>query len=148
MTESQNPHPGARHTFTLEKLVLAATLFVFASGHGGGCCSGGDAEVLGPPTETTCPPSSTLTYANFGQPFMTQYCTRCHSSTLTGDARMGAPAFHDFDTQLGIQQVANHVDQTAGSGPASTNQSMPPSDPRPTPEERQMLAEWIACGAP
>lgn len=138
-----------RRTFAIHKLVLATIVFLFVKGDGGGggCCS--DAEgVLGLPTEATCPPSSPLTYANFGQPFMAQYCTRCHSSALAGAARMGAPAFHDFDTQIGVQRVADHVDAAAGSGPAATNQRMPPSDPRPTMEERQQLAEWIACGAP
>ena len=127
------------------KLVLATTMVVFAMGHGGSCCS---EEVLGPPTEAECPPSSTLTYENFGRQFMEDYCTRCHSSTRSGGGRMGAPAFHDFDTQRGVQNVADHVDQAAGAGPAATNDQMPPSDPTPTLMERQMLAEWIACGAP
>lgn len=133
--------------YSFSRLVFATMLVSFAMGHGaGGCCS--SEPVLGPSTETACPPSSTLTYANFGQQFMTSYCTGCHSSTLSGDARMGAPAFHDFDTQLGVQQVADHVDQAAGAGPAATNDQMPPEDPRPTLMERQQLAEWIACGAP
>jgi len=103
--------------FTIQKLVLAVTLFMFvkADSGGGGCCVH-DESVLGPPTESTCPPSPTLTYASFGQPFMTKYCISCHASTLTGKARMGAPAYHDFDTQLGIQQVADHIDEAAGSG--------------------------------
>jgi uncharacterized membrane protein len=131
---------------TIFRLVVASTFLSLAMGHGDGCC--GSESVLGPPTEAVCPPASTLTYANFGQPFMEQYCTRCHSSTLSGDARMGAPEFHDFDSQLGVQRVADHVDQAAGAGPASTNDSMPPGGARPTLAERQMLAEWIACGAP
>lgn len=130
--------------FTIQKLVLASTLFVFAMGHGGGCCTSD--QVLGPATEATCPQGSTLTYANFGQAFMTQYCTRCHSSTLSGAARMGAPANHDFDTQIGVLRVADHVDQSAASGPAATNDQMPPDGAMPTLEERQKLAEWIACG--
>lgn len=133
--------------YSFYKLVFASALVVFAIGHGDGCCAG-EESVLGPSTEAVCPPTSTLTYANFGQAFMTNYCTRCHSSTLTGAARNGAPEFHDFDTQLGIQQVGDHVDQTAGSGPAATNDQMPPDNPRPTMMERQQLAEWIACGAP
>ena len=137
-----------KHRFSIQKLVLATILVVFTMGHGDeGCCSSGG-SVLGPATETTCPPTSTLTYANFGQTFMTNYCTRCHAATLTGEARMGAPAFHDFDTQLGVQQVADHIDQTAGAGPAGTNDSMPIDGSKPTLEERQKLAEWIACGAP
>ncbi len=130
------------------RLVLAATLLVFAMGHGHGCGCGGEEEVLGPRTGATCPPGSTLTYANFGEQFMGSYCTRCHSSTLTGAARMGATAFHDFDSIAGIRAVANHIDETAGAGPDAVNESMPPSNPKPTMAERQMLAEWIACQAP
>jgi len=129
------------------RLVIAATILSFCMGHGGGCCS--SEEVLGPPTGATCPTGSQLTYTSFGPKFMTDYCTRCHSSALTGSARMGAPLYHDFDTQVGVQQVAGHVDQVAGSGPESTNESMPYDDgPSPTLAEREKLAEWIACGAP
>jgi hypothetical protein len=149
MNTSEGALRRTHRSFTFHKLVLAVTLFMFAKGDGGGngCCAH-DEEVLGPPTETICPPSSTLTYASFGQAFMTSYCTRCHSSTLSGEARMGAPEFHDFDTQLGVQSVAEHIDEAAGAGPASTNEGMPPSDPMPTLAERQQLAEWISCGAP
>lgn len=128
--------------------VVAATFVVFAmgNGEGHGCCAGED-SVLGPATETVCPPASTLTYANFGQAFMGAYCTRCHSSTLTGGARMGAPEFHDFDSQFGVQAVADHIDQAAGAGPAATNTAMPLNAPQPSLAERQQLAEWIACGA-
>ncbi len=128
-------------------LVLASTLLLFTMGHGDGCCSG-ETAVLGPKTGTTCPPMSTLTYASFGQPFMESYCTRCHSSTLTGDARMGATLYHDFDSRLGVLQVADHVDQAAGSGPDATNDAMPPDGATPSLAEREMLAAWIACGAP
>jgi len=130
-----------------QTVVLASTLLLFTMGHGDGCCAG-DETVLGPATGAACPPTSTLTYATFGQPFMENYCTRCHSSTLAGEARMGATAFHDFDTQLGVRQVADHVDQTAGSGPNATNDQMPPDGAMPSLAEREMLAEWIACGAP
>ena len=128
-------------------LVLAATLLLFTMGHGHGCCTE-ETAVLGPATGATCPPASTLTYASFGQVFMESYCTRCHSSTLSGADRNGATAFHDFDTRLGVLQVADHVDQAAGSGPNATNDQMPPDGAMPSLAEREMLAEWIACGAP
>ncbi len=130
----------------VHKLVLASTVVVLAMGHGDGCCA--SEPVLGPPTETVCPPASTLTYASFGQSFMTRYCTRCHSSSLTGPARMGATRDHDFDTQFGVQAVAEHIDQAAGAGPAATNDQMPPNGALPTLDERRQLAEWLACGAP
>lgn len=128
-------------------LVLSSTLLLFTMGHGDGCCADDD-KVLGPATGATCTPTSTLTYATFGQPFMASYCTRCHSAALTGDARMGATEFHDFDTQLGVRQVMDHIDQAAGSGPNATNDQMPPDGAMPSLPEREMLAEWIACGAP
>lgn len=101
---------------------------------------------LGPATQAACAPGSTLTYETFGKPFMERYCTRCHAIALRGEARQGAPSFHDFDSLNGIKVVADHIDQSTASGPASTNTGMPPDDPAPTLAERQQLGEWIACG--
>ncbi len=108
----------------------------------------GPDSVFGPPTESVCPTDSTLTYENFGKGFMTQYCTRCHSSELMGADRQGAPSFHDFDTLYGIRAVSDHIDETTASGPAATNTGMPPDNPAPTLDERKQLGEWIACGMP
>lgn len=129
------------------RLVLMAALLTSQMGHGDGCCAG-EESVFGPPTESTCPPGSPLTYNNFGKPFMERYCTRCHHSELTGAARQGAPSFHDFDTLFGIRAVSDHIDQTTAAGPAATNTGMPPASPEPTMMERLQLGEWIACGMP
>ncbi len=131
----------------MRRLGLAATLAasLLASAAAPGCS---DPPLFGPPTESVCPTTSTLTYDNFGKPFVETYCTDCHSSQLTGAARMGAPSFHDFDTLFGIKAVSDHIDETAASGPASTNSSMPPRSPRPSIEDRRLLGEWIACGMP
>jgi len=107
-----------------------------------------DEPLFGPPTESVCPQGSTLTYDNFGKPFMDNYCTRCHASDLRGEDRHGAPSFHDFDTLFGIKVVSDHVDETTAAGPAATNSGMPPDKPYPTLEERKQLGEWIACGMP
>ena len=104
--------------------------------------------LFGPHTDATCPPASPLTYNNFGQPFMEAYCTRCHAQTLHGSARMGAPSLHDFDTWYGIRAFIDHIDETTASGPAATNESMPPYGAAPTLAERTSLGEWLACGAP
>lgn len=122
----------------------AAVLVLLAMSAG---CSD-DQPLFGPPTESVCPPTQTLTYESFGKPFMEAYCTRCHHSQLRGAERMGATSFHDFDTLFGIQAVSEHIDFTAAAGPAATNDSMPPSGPYPTLVERQQLGEWIACGMP
>lgn len=131
----------------MSRAVFAAAVLVSQMGHGAGCCTE-EESVFGPPTEATCPQGSTLTYANFGQPFMETYCTRCHASDRTGADRNGAPSFHDFDTLFGIQAVSDHIDMTSASGPAATNTSMPPDGLMPSLEERQQLGEWIACGMP
>jgi len=105
-----------------------------------------DEMPVGPDSGATCPDDAgTLTYEDFGKPFVEKYCVRCHSSELTGAARNGATPDHDYDTLEGILVVANHVDQLAAAGPDSTNTVMPPNGDKPTLEERKMLGEWLAC---
>jgi uncharacterized membrane protein len=105
-----------------------------------------EAETAPSPSGATCPAGSTLTYENFGKPFMEKYCTSCHSSTLRGEeARQCAPEGHDFDTEMGILGVASHIDWLAASGPTATNTEMPPSGAKPTAEERTNLGIWLAC---
>lgn len=113
-----------------------------AHDHDDPCAEEGE---FGPPTESVCPPNSTLTWESFGQSFMSTYCTRCHASTLEGDARMGAPLYHDFDSLMGVLVVADHVDEKAAAGPAATNTFMPIGTPTPTMAERQQLGEWLQC---
>ena len=103
--------------------------------------------LFGPPTQAVCAPGSTLSYASFGQPFMETYCVQCHSSKLMGPDRHGAPLLHDFDTLYGIQPFISHIDETTAAGPAATNTSMPLDPPQPSQAEREMLGEWLACGA-
>ena len=126
------------------------------------------------PTGTTCPAPDPMTFGytaattpgctgtaeqcNFGKTFMDAYCVRCHSSELVRSQRNGAPLYHDFDTLLGVLQVAGHIDEEAGVGPAAHNELMPgdrcPSTPggsidsdcpEITEQERRDLAQWIAC---
>ena len=112
------------------------------------CSDPTDEEHKGP-TGATCPEGSMLTYESFGQSFMSRYCTRCHSSTLSGSERHGAPSDHNFDTLAGIKATpAEHLDEEAAAGPENVNTSMPPADPRPQDGERRQLGEWLACGTP
>lgn len=105
-------------------------------------------EDVGPDSGATCPDNSTLTYANFGKSFFSSYCLRCHSVQVKGDARMGAPSDHNFDTLAEIELLSMHIDQKAASGPAHTNEAMPPSNPKPSLADRKKLGEWIACELP
>jgi hypothetical protein len=107
-----------------------------------------DPPLFGPPTQSECPPGSTLTWDSFGRQFMEDHCTRCHHSALRGEARQGATSFHDFDTVSGVRVVKLHIDETSAAGPAATNTSMPPDSPEPTLDERRLLGEWLACDAP
>ena len=102
----------------------------------------------GKPTGSVCPPTQTLTYENFGKAFMDTYCVDCHDSAKTGNARHGAPSFHDYDTVLGVRQTIEHIDEQAAAGPDAVNTAMPEDDPKPTEAERRQLGEWLACGAP
>jgi uncharacterized membrane protein len=88
-----------------------------------------------------------VTYANFGQTFMTTYCTPCHSSQLKDLARNSATVGYDFDTQAGVQQRLEAIDKEAASGPSATNTFMPLTSSRPSEADRQKLGEWLACGA-
>jgi hypothetical protein len=113
------------------------------------CGDDGAAAEPGGPTGAICPTDSTLTYETFGRGFMEDYCTRCHSSALSGTARNGAPSDHNFDTLEGIQDTeSEHIDEEAAGGPDRVNTSMPPNAPRPSDEERKKLGEWLACGTP
>lgn len=96
-----------------------------------------------------CPPGGTeLTYQNFGQPFFESYCTRCHSSALTGEARNGAPEDDNWDVLAKVRDEADDIDEMAGANGTRVHTEMPPNPPLPTDEERRKLSEWLACGAP
>ena len=112
------------------------------------------------PTKAVCPSPDpgTLTWDSFGQKFMADYCTACHSSTLNHSQRNGAPLYHDYDTLVGVMQLPDHIDQYAGAGPAADNTLMPPSRcptnpggpldrdcPQPTQEQRTNLSVFLAC---
>jgi len=102
----------------------------------------------GPSTGSTCPSQQTLTFENFGVPFFETYCTRCHSSELSGSERHGAPAGYDWDDIEAVRAYADLIDKMAAAGPDAINTTMPPSSPRPTQTEREELGEWLECGAP
>jgi hypothetical protein len=83
-------------------------------------------------SDVTCPPDSTLTYENFGSGFLADNCLSCHTvqqrPTLT--------------TQAAVQ-----ANTTAIINAAVTSTKMPNNGSMAI-EERQMLGEWLACGAP
>lgn len=102
-------------------------------------------------SHTLCPPSSTLTYETFAQDFFETNCVRCHSVENVGTIeRNGAPMDVNFDTVELIRPLARRIDFMAAIGPGRMARLMPPTgeEPRPTDDQRRMLAEWLSCGAP
>jgi cytochrome c5 len=92
----------------------------------------------------SCPSADRPTYDNFGEAFMQAYCTRCHSSGVSGIARNGATPNYDFDTLHGVVARIAMIEAFAAAGPNGTNTLMPPSD-GPSLEERERLGQWLAC---
>ncbi|MEZ4383108.1 MAG: hypothetical protein R3A79_17405 [Nannocystaceae bacterium] len=90
-----------------------------------------------------CPSGSFLTYENFGGPFMNSNCTGCHHSALGAGERQSATSGVDFDTVDLIRAQADRIWARSGD----QNDTMPPAGP-PSVDERALLGEWLACGAP
>jgi uncharacterized membrane protein len=95
----------------------------------------------GADTDRTCA-QSFLRYDNFGSPFIVNWCRACHSAGTPPDMRQQAPADVNFDNLSEIRNWSLEIRLTAGQG-----SSMPPAG-GPSAEERQMLVEWLRCGAP
>ncbi len=94
-------------------------------------------------SEYPCPEAGTpLTFDNFGAQFLNANCNTCHAASA--GHRHGAPESYAFDT---IDAVHAHRDRIFVRSAAS-NVSMPPGPEDPSAEDREKLAEWLACGAP
>jgi len=99
-----------------------------------GCGSG-----PGDSTGSTCPTDSSLTYATFGQAFITDHCLACH--------RAGGPETPTLSTLDQIRANKDVIDRSAAAGPNAVNTYMPDGTSVAEAERRQ-LGEWLACGAP
>jgi uncharacterized membrane protein len=81
--------------------------------------------------QLSCSPDSTLTYSNFGQQVIETQCMSCHDTE--------SPALGT------LAQIRSHA-------PAIMDQAVytnaMPEEGSMTLEERRLLGEWLACGAP
>jgi len=93
--------------------------------------------------ERPCPEDSFVTYENFGWPHMLTFCNGCHSGMLPADMRQGAPVEVNFASIEDVRAQAERIWVRAGDQHAT----MPPVGPAEI-EERFLLGEWLACGAP
>jgi uncharacterized membrane protein len=107
--------------------------------------TGATAEPMTYPSlaERPCPEDSILTAEDFGAAFMLTYCTGCHHGALPDGERAGAPVGVDFETLAKVRAHADRIWARAGD----QNATMPPVGPPPA-DERALLGEWLACGAP
>jgi uncharacterized membrane protein len=79
-----------------------------------------------------CPPDSTLTYETFGAPAIEHHCLSCHATK-------------ERPTLVTLDQVRANKQSILSAAVAST--SMPEGSDMLL-EERELLGEWLACGAP
>lgn len=91
---------------------------------------------------TSCDTSSTLSYESFGGPFFLNWCTGCHSSKIPEGSRQDAPVEINFDS---IADIRSH--QSRIFDKAVHSHKMPPAG-GPNDVERELLGQWLGCGAP
>ena len=87
--------------------------------------------------------ASIASYENVGAPFMLTWCSSCHSSYLAEEERQHAPVSVNLETYDDILLHAGRIYARS----AGENATMPPAG-GPSQEERDLLAEWLDCGAP
>ncbi len=119
----------------LSSIAVVAVLITAGCGPGSDSPSGSNSAALS--SGSTCATGSALTYASFGQAFMSSHCTSCHSGR-------SAP---NLSTQAAIQASIAAIDAAAAAGPNGTHTKMPQGSSVPL-ADRQKLGEWLACGAP
>ncbi len=84
------------------------------------------------------------TWNTFARGFFMQWCTRCHSTTLTDpSARGGAPPGFDWDDESAVRVRLDVIRRQVG-----VVNAMPFNPPLPTCEERRRFITWIDRGAP
>lgn len=88
-----------------------------------------------------CLDQPVITYANFGQGFMTGACQGCHASTATN--RYGAPESVIFDT---VADCWEHADRILARS-TGDNPGMPPQG-GVEPDDRERLDIWLSCATP
>ena len=76
-------------------------------------------------------------------PVIADRCMNCHAATSEGDDRYGAPPGVDLDTHADVLAYLDRIEARV----SVDSPTMPPVGGADR-EERERLAEWLACGAP
>jgi hypothetical protein len=145
------------------RLLLPSVLFTLSCGGTAAPPPSGPSTPTPPPTSTTdtvngCPvllnpvarPGDNIggdTYQTFARPFFAQWCTRCHSVTLTtAAARRGAPEGFNWDVESSVRENLERMRLQVGV--YNTMPLREPDVPQPSCDERRRLIRWIDAGAP
>lgn len=95
-------------------------------------CGGGASSTGIDIANLTCPPDSTLTYESYGRLAVQEHCLSCH-------AGKESPRLDN------VERIRTHARAILDAAVATTAM---PADADMTFAEREMLGEWLACGAP
>lgn len=107
-------------------MIRIATLSVLFAACSGASPTGIDTSAL------VCPPDSTLRYEDFGRVLISDNCISCHNGKES--PRLGT-----------VEQVRANLNTIMEAAVATS--AMPAGLDMPL-AEREMLGEWLACGAP
>lgn len=107
-------------------------------------CGDDSGTIEGGPPEVECPSDSADVPAFAEVDAITEVCTECHDSSLSGAERRNAPAHLDFDDYDVAHTYAERMATEVYWG------NMPPSgsDLMLTSEQIDELFMWAMCGAP
>ena len=83
------------------------------------------------------------TWERTAQPFLTTWCTPCHSASLLEAERLGAPLGVDYDTYEAVTAAASAIRARIAADPPT----MPPSGGLPL-SDRDTFVAWLDCGLP
>jgi hypothetical protein len=100
-------------------------------------------NVLTAPLASPGDPIDGDTYETFASGFFTDYCTRCHGTTVVEPEREGAPLDRNWDDEASVRMYLPLIRSWVGELNA-----MPLGDPMPTCDERARLVRWIDAAAP
>lgn len=102
--------------------------------------SDGDGDTPSDGVDAECP-TTPATWENLADPVLRTWCTPCHSESLTGPARSGAPDGVDFDDYADVASFGALISA------AVADERMPPSGGLPA-SDRDALIAWVECGMP
>jgi len=80
---------------------------------------------------------------DFGAPLLFTWCTGCHSSAVPEKDRRGAPLTVNLDALENVRALRDRVFARA----ADAHKTMPPAGGI-SDDDRLLLGDWLACGAP